>query len=145
MFSDDKGQFSAEFILISLIVLIILGGLISLVGSTMDKTQTADSGGARIMGEKIAETINTAYVSGNGYSIDLDLRTMNQELSSSGNPFSFTATLTNTSNGYVVAVTNSGFTSSVSVIPRKFTGLSTMNNNQLYHVKNVGNGTIQIS
>lgn len=144
MFTDDKGQFSAEFILISLIVLIILGGLISLVGSTMDKTQTADNGGARIMGEKIAETINTAYVSGSGYSIDLDLRTMNQELSSSGNPFSFTATITNTSAGYVVAVSNAGVSSSVSVIPRRFNGTSTLNNNNLYHVKNV-NGTIQIT
>jgi uncharacterized protein (UPF0333 family) len=144
MINDDKGQFSAEFILISLIVLIILGGLISLVGSTMDKTQTADNGGARIMGEKIAETINTAYVSGSGYSIDLDLRTMNQELSSSGTPFSFSATITNTSAGYVVAITNAGVSSSVNVIPRRFNGTSTLTNNNLYHVKNV-NGTIQIT
>jgi len=144
MFTDDKGQFSAEFILISLIVLIILGGLISLIGSTMDKTQTADNGGARIMGEKIAETINTAYVGGDGYSIDMDLRTMNQELSSTGSPFSFTATITNTSTGYVVAVTNSGVSSSVNLIPKKFNGTATLTNNNLYHVKNV-NGTIQIS
>ncbi len=144
MFNDDRGQFSAEFILISLIVLIILGGLISLVGSTMDKTQTADNGGARIMGEKIAETINTAYVSGNGYSIDLDLRTMNQELSSSGNPFSFSATITNTGTGYAVLVSNAGSSSSVSLIPKRFNGTATMNNNNLYHVKNV-NGTIQIT
>lgn len=144
MFTDDKGQFSAEFILISLIVLIIIGGLVSLIGSTMDKTQTADNGGARIMGEKIAETINTAYVSGDGYSIDLDLRTMNQELSSTGNPFSFSATITNTGTGYVVAVTNSGASSSVNLIPKKFNGTNTLTNNNLYHVKNV-NGTIQIS
>ncbi|UTB32829.1 MAG: hypothetical protein NKF70_00665 [Methanobacterium sp. ERen5] len=142
---DDKGQFSAEFILISLIVLIILGGLISLVGSTMDKTQTADNGGARIMGEKIAETINTAYVGGNGYSIDLDLRTMNQELSSTGSPFSFSANITKTGDVYVVAVTNAGVSSSVSVIPKKFNGTTTnLNNKNVYHVKNV-NGTIQIT
>ena len=144
MINDDRGQFSAEFILISLIVLIIMGGLISLIGSTMDKTQTADNGGARIMGEKIAETINTAYVGGSGYSIDMDLRTMNQELSSTGSPFSFTATINNTGTGYVVAVTNAGVSSSVNLIPKKFNGTSTLNNNNLYHVKNI-NGTIQIS
>jgi hypothetical protein len=144
MFTDDKGQFSAEFILISLIALIIMGGFISLIGSTMDKTQTADNGGARIMAEKIAETVNTAYVGGNGYSIDLDLRTMNQELSSTGTPFSFTATITNTGTGYVVLVSNAGISSTVTLIPKKFNGTSTMNNNNLYHVKNV-NGTIQIS
>jgi hypothetical protein len=138
---DDKGQFSAEFILISLIVLIILGGLISLVGSTMDKTQTADNGGARILGEKIAETINTAYVGGNGYSIDLDLRTMNQELSSAGSPFSFSATITKTGDVYVVAVSNS---SSVNLIPKKFSGNTTMTNKNVYKIKNV-NGTINIS
>lgn len=144
MFTDDKGQFSAEFILISLIVLIIIGGLVSLVGSTMDKTQTADNGGARIMAEKIAETINTAYVSGSGYSMNLDLRTMNQELSSTGSPFNFTATITNTPSGYVVAVTNAGVTSNVNVIPKKFNGTNTMTNNNMYNVQNV-NGTIQIS
>jgi len=141
---DDKGQFSAEFILISLIVLIILGGLVSLVGSNMDKTQTADNGGARIMGEKIAETINTAYVGGNGYSIDLDLKTMNQELSSTGNPFSFTANISPVSDGYVVLVSNAGISSSIKLIPKKFIGTKTLSNNNVYHVKNV-NGTINIS
>lgn len=144
MLQDDKGQFSAEFILISLVALIIMGGFISLIGSTMDKTQTADNGGARIMGEKIAETINTAYVSGNGYSIDMDLRTMNQELSSTTTPFSFTATLSNSTGLGVVTVASGGASSSVNLIPKKFSGNLTLNNNNLYHVKNV-NGTIQIT
>jgi len=145
MFQDDKGQFSAEFILISLVALIIMGGLISLIGSTMDKTQTADNGGARIMGEKIAETINTAYVSGNGYSIDMDLRTINTELSSTSQPFSFTASISNSTGLGVVTVVNGAASSSVNLIPKKFNGTTTnLNNNNLYHVKNV-NGTIQIT
>ena len=144
MFQDDKGQFSAEFILISLVALIIMGGFISLIGSTMDKTQTADNGGARIMGEKIAETINTAYVNGNGYTIDMDLRTMNTELSSTSMPFSFTATISNSTGLGVVTVVNGAASSSVNLIPKKFSGNLTLNNNNLYHVKNV-NGTIQIS
>ncbi len=144
MLQDDKGQFSAEFILISLVALIIMGGFISLIGSTMDKTQTADNGGARIMGEKIAETINTAYVGGDGYSIDMDLRTMNTELSSSSLPFSFTATLSNSTGLGVVTVSSGATSSSVNLIPKKFNGTTTnLNNNNLYHVKNV-NGTIQI-
>ncbi len=72
MFSDDKGKFSAEFILISLVALIIMGGFISLIGSTMEKSHTGDNGGARILGEKIAETINTAYINGDGYSIFIE-------------------------------------------------------------------------
>lgn len=144
MFQDDKGQFSAEFILISLVALIIMGGFISLIGSTMDKTQTADNGGARIMGEKIAETINTAYVNGNGYTIDMDLRTMNTELSSTSQPFSFTATISNSTGLGVVTVVNGAASSSVNLIPKKFNGTSSLNNNNLYHVKNV-NGTIQIT
>jgi hypothetical protein len=144
MFSDNKGQFSAEFIFVTLIVLVIMGGFISLIGSTQDKAQTGDTGGARVLGEKIAETINTAYINGDGYSIDLDLRTLNQALSSSGSAFSFTATITNSSSNGMVTVTTGGKNVNVNLIPKKFNGTLTLNNNNLYHVKNV-NGTIQIT
>ena len=144
MFSDNKGQFSAEFIFVTLIVLVIMGGFISLIGSTQDKSQTGDTGGARILGEKIAETINTVYINGNGYSIDLDLRTLNQALSSGGNPFAFTATISNSSGNGVVTVSTGGQNVNVNLIPKKFNGTSNLNNNNLYHIKNV-NGTIQIT
>ena len=74
---DNKGQASAEFIFVTLIVILIIGGMVSLIGGTQDQTQSANVGAARIMGEKIAATVNTVYINGNGYSIDLDLRTLN--------------------------------------------------------------------
>jgi uncharacterized protein (UPF0333 family) len=140
---DNKGQFSAEFILISLIVIIIIGGFVSLIGSTMDKTQTANNGGARILGEKIAETINTVYINGNGYSADLDLRTMNNVLSSNSVPFSFTATISNSSGTEIVTVSTGSSTSTINLIPKQISGTITMTNNNVYKVKNV-NGSILI-
>jgi uncharacterized protein (UPF0333 family) len=143
MFSDDKGQFSAEFILVSLVALIIMGGFISLIGSTMDKSQTGDNGGARILGEKIAETINTAYINGDGYSITLNLTTLNSALSTSGSPFNVTATISNSTGSGVVTVQTLGTSANVNLIPKKFNGTSSLSNSRVYTVTNV-NGTIQI-
>jgi hypothetical protein len=144
MFSDDKGQASAEFILITIIVIIVIGGLLSVISSNQDKTLTGDVGGARVMGEKIAETVNTVYINGNGYSIDLDLRTLNQTLSSPIAPFTMTATISNTGGFGVVSVATAGNNVNVNLIPKRFNGTLTLNNKNLYHIKNV-NGTIQIS
>ena len=144
MFSDDKGQASAEFILITIIVIILIGGLLSVISSNQDKTLTGDVGGARVMGEKIAETVNTVYINGNGYSIDLDLRTLNQTLSSAGAPFTMTAIISNSGGPGVVTVSTAGNNVNVNLIPKRFNGTLTLNNHSLYHVRNV-NGTIQIS
>lgn len=62
---DDRGFGSVEFIFVTLIVFIIIGGMISLVGNQMDQAQTGDLAKARITGEKIAGTINTVYTKGN--------------------------------------------------------------------------------
>ncbi len=144
MFSDNKGQASAEFIFVTLIVIIIIGGLVSTIGSTQNKTQTGDLGGARVMGEKIAETVNTVYINGNGYAIDMNLTTLNQSMTSTAYPFGFTASISNSSGRGVVTVTSGGSSVGVNLIPMKFNGTSNLDNNNLYHVKNI-NGTIQIT
>lgn len=141
---DNKGQASVEFIFITLIVIVIIGGLVSLIGSTTSQSQTGNVGGSRILGEKIAETINTVYINGNGYSIDLDLTTMNQALSTTSNPFAFTANIKNTTNGNFVTVSTGGTSVDVKLIPKNINGIMNLNNNNVYHVTNV-NGTIQIS
>ena len=69
--------------------------MVSLIGGTQDQTQSANVGAARIMGEKIAATVNTVYINGNGYSIDLDLRTLNSAMSTGSKPFTYTATINN--------------------------------------------------
>jgi uncharacterized protein (UPF0333 family) len=144
MFSDNKGQASAEFIFITLIVIVIIGGLVNVIGSNQDKTQIGDLGGANALGQKIAETINTVYINGNGYTIMMDLKTLNQAMSSTGNPFSFTAVISNTTGTGIVTVSTGGSTANVNLIPTKINGTLALNNNNVYQVKNV-NGTVQIT
>ncbi|MGB9936938.1 MAG: hypothetical protein ACPK7O_04410 [Methanobacterium sp.] len=74
IFNDEKGVASAELLFVTLIFIIIAGSFVGLISSSMDNTQTGDLGKVRIVGEKIATTINTVYKNGAGYSIDLDLR-----------------------------------------------------------------------
>lgn len=144
MLSENKGQASAEFLLINIIVIIIIGSLLNVISSNQDKTLTGNVGGARIMGEKISETINTVYINGNGYSIDLDLRSLNQTLTSINTPFTMTATITNTGGLGVVTVSTLATNININLIPKKFNGTLKLNNHNLYHIKNI-NGTIQIS
>ena len=143
MFSEDKGQASAEFIFITFIVIVLVGGLVSLVGSNQVKTQAGDVGGARVMGEKIAETINTVYINGNGYSISMNLTTLNQGMTSTAYPFNFTATVSNSSGKGIVTI-NTSPNVIVNLIPTRINGTSSLNNNGVYKVTNV-NGTVQIS
>lgn len=141
---DNKGQASAEFIFITLIVIFIIGGMVSLISSTQNQVTTGNVGGERILGENIAETINAVYIGGNGYSIDMDLRTMNKELSTSSNPFKFTATVSNTGGNGVVTVLTGRNNINVNLIPKNFSGNLTLNNNNVYNVTNI-NDTIQIT
>jgi hypothetical protein len=145
MFLDNKGQASAEFIFITLIAIIVIGSLVSVIGSNQDKTQVGDVGGATVMGQKIAETVNTAYINGNGYSLSLNLSTLNSTMNSAAYPFNFTAVISNSTGSGVVTVTTGGSNIAINLIPTKFNGsaLSSLNNTGVYTVTNV-NGTIQI-
>ena len=143
MFSDNKGQFSVEFIFITLIALIVIGSLVGLIGSNQAKTQTGDVGSATIMGQKIAETINTVYINGNGYSITMNLSTLNQGMNSTAYPFAFSATISNSTGTGIVTI-NTSPNVNVNLIPTKINGTSNLSNNGVYTVKNV-NGTVQIS
>jgi hypothetical protein len=145
MFSDNKGQASAEFIFITLIAVIVIGSLVSVIGSNQDKTQIGDIGGATIMGQKIAETVNTAYINGNGYALTLNLSTLNTTMNSTTYPFSFTAVISNSTGSGVVTVTTGTNNIAVNLIPKKFNGtaINNLNSNGVYTVTNL-NGTIQI-
>ena len=144
MFSDNKGQASAEFIFITLIAMIVIGSIVGVIGSNQAKTQTGDVGSATIMGQKIAETINTVYINGPGYSITMNLSTLNQGMNSAAYPFAFTAIVSNSTGAGIVTVNTTLSTVNVNLIPSKINGTSTLNNNGVYIVKNV-NGTVQIS
>ncbi len=71
MFLDENGQASVEFLFITLVVLIIIGGFVSLVSNEKGQTSTGNIAQARITGEMVAETINTVYTNGAGYSVNL--------------------------------------------------------------------------
>jgi hypothetical protein len=143
MFSDNKGQASAEFIFITLIAMIVIVSIVGVIGSNQAKTQTGDVGSATIMGQKIAETINTVYINGPGYSITMNLSTLNQGMNSAAYPFSFTAIVSNSTGAGIVTI-NTNPNVNVNLIPSKINGTSTLNNTGVYIVKNV-NGTVQIT
>jgi hypothetical protein len=143
MFLDNKGQASAEFIFVTLIAVIVIGSLVSVIGSNQAKTQAGDVGGATVMGQKIAETINTAYINGNGYSLTLNLSTLNSTMNSMAYPFNFKAVISNSTGNGVVTVTTGVSTVAINLIPTKFIGTNNLNNTQVYTVTNI-NGTIQI-
>lgn len=70
---DNKGQGSIELLFITLILFVIFGLFIGVIGTASDKTQTASMAEARMQGEKIAEAINSAYIHGDGYAINITI------------------------------------------------------------------------
>lgn len=127
---DNRGFASAEFIFITLIVLVVIGGLTALVSSSQDKTQTGSLGEARILGEKIAETVNTAYVHGDGYSVNLTLPASPNITASVNSPPNY------------VTVSYGGQSISVKLIPKNVS-TTNLSSNHIYTVTNT-NGNIAI-
>jgi len=70
---DDKGVLSTDLLFATLIVILIVAGMVSLVESELSKTQIGELGKARMAGERVAEAINTVYVNGPGYEVNLTL------------------------------------------------------------------------
>ena len=95
------------------------------------------------MGQKIAETVNTAYINGPGYSLTLNLSTLNSTMNSAANPFAFTAVISNSTGSGVVTVTTGVSTVAINLIPTQYNGTLNLNNTKVYTVTNI-NGTIQI-
>ena len=65
---------TVEFVLASFIILLISSSIISIVFERMSTASSIEEfGNARMISEKVAETINTVYSNGNGHSIILNL------------------------------------------------------------------------
>lgn len=73
---DKKGQASVELILVTVVFIVIAASLIQLASSELNKSDTGNLGQARMIGESIAETINTVYINGPGYSSNLTLQNL---------------------------------------------------------------------
>ena len=134
---DEKGQGSAELILVTIVFIIIAGTLISLAGSEMDKADTGNIGQVRMIGESVAETINTVYAKGPGYSANVSL----QNLSNSAN---YTISVyKNDTTGYLnVSYHNNNLT--IKLIPSNITGSGAMNSGTTHQVTN-NNGNIVVT
>jgi uncharacterized protein (UPF0333 family) len=129
---DKKGQISAELILVTLVFLIIAISLIQLVSSEMAKTDTGNLAQARMMGEQAAETINTVYINGPGYSANLTLPNFPNSTASYN--------INVNTNGSLNVVYNSN-NIYIKLIPTSIQSKNMTNNGSTYIVKN-NNGTI---
>ena len=70
---DKKGQMSADLIFVTLIAIVIMAGFVSFISNESQQNQTGNLGQARMQGEKIAEAVNTVYINGPGYTINLTI------------------------------------------------------------------------
>ena len=73
MFLDENGQASVELLFITLVVIILIVSFTSIIGNEQNQTSTGTIGQARMTGEMAAETINTVYTNGAGYSVNLTI------------------------------------------------------------------------
>ena len=127
---DSKGQASAELILATVVFMVIALSLFQLASSEMDKTDSGNLGQVRMIGESVAETINTVYINGPGYSANLTLPS---------SPSNYTVNVN--SNGNVsMLYHNNNIT--IKLVPTSIQSFSMKNNGTSYQVIN-NNGTIQ--
>lgn len=131
---DDRGFGSVEFLFVTLIVFIIIGGIVSLIGNEMNQVQTADLAEARVMGENLAETINTVYIKGN--SINGNKYYANITIP---DDIDFTAKITK---GKITVISNNQ-NITIKIIPLDVSDF-TMTSNHSYRVNNI-DGTIKFT
>ncbi|GAB4316298.1 MAG: hypothetical protein Kow0019_16860 [Methanobacteriaceae archaeon] len=130
---DSRGQISVDLLFATLVAMIIIGSFVALITGGTEKTQTAEFGRARMVGERIAEAINTVYINGRGYAINLTMPATSD--------LDMTADVTST--GYV-NVAYQGRTTSIRLIPRTNITSATLRSGNIYNIRN-NNGTITIT
>jgi hypothetical protein len=71
---DSRGIITVELIFASIILLVIIGGILSVASERMDSvSSTEELGKARMATESVAEAINKVYSGGNGHAVTLNL------------------------------------------------------------------------
>ena len=129
---DSKGQASAELILATVVFMVIALSLFQLVSSGMDKTDSGNLGQVRMIGESVAETINTVYINGPGYSANITLPS---------SPANYTVNVNSNGNLSVLYHTNN---ITIKLIPTKITSSGAMTSGTTHQVTN-NNGTIKFT
>lgn len=134
---DDKGQGSVEILFVTLIFFIIFGMFLGIIDTAANKTQTASLGEVRMQGEKIAEGINSAYIHGDGYSINITIPPTPNMTAKVNNPPGN------------ITVVYQGQSIIIKLIPNKLQTITITSDpqglkNVIYTIKN-NNGTINIT
>ena len=127
---DSKGQASAELILATVVFFVIAITLFKLASSEIDKTESGNPGQVRMIGESVAETINTVYINGPGYSANLTLPS---------SPADYIVNV-NSNGNLSVLYHNNNIT--IKLVPTNVQSFNMKNNGTSYQVIN-NNGTIQ--
>jgi hypothetical protein len=124
---DQKGIATADLLFATLIAIVIFASLISSVNNEMNKTQTGDLGQARMIGERLASSINTVFINGNGYTMNTTLpNNINYNI--------------NVNNSGLLVIFN-GKQVKINLIPKANISSVNMTQGQKYIIKN-NNGTI---
>lgn len=131
---DNKGQASAELLLVTVVFIILAGSLVNLASSGMDKSDTGNLGQARMIGETVAETINTVYINGNGYSANVTLPNL-------PNSAVYYVYIANNTGNITVIYPNNNIT--IKLIPTNVKSSGPMTSGTVHQVTN-NNGTVNI-
>jgi len=126
---DERGVLSADLLFATLIVVLVIAGMVSLVDSELSKTQTGELGKARMVGERVAEAVNTVYINGPGYEVNLTLPNGTYTI--------------NVMNG-TIKVYYGGYAVSLNLVPKSGVVPANLSAGSSYNLKNE-NGTIKIT
>lgn len=131
MLKDNQGVATVDLLFATLIAMIIIGSLISIIGGETDRAATSELGRARMVGERVATTINTVYTNGRGYSANITI------------PSDMDIKVDVTTNGWV-KVNYAGSTIDIRLVPKTNINSVTMNKGEKYTAFN-DNGTIKFT
>lgn len=124
---DQKGIATADLLFATLIAVVIFASLLSTIGNEVAMTQTGDLGQARMIGERLASSISTVFINGNGYTMNITLpNEINYNL--------------NVNNSGLFVIFN-GKQVKINLIPKANISSVNMTQGQKYLIKN-NNGTI---
>jgi len=128
---DSKGIATVDLIFATLFAVIILASMVNLINTELAQTNAGDFGHARMVGEKVASAINTVYINGNGYAVNVTLTN------------SITYSLVTDTAGYL-RVNFNGQSAKIKILPQNNITNITMNAGSRYSIKN-NNGAIVIT
>lgn len=125
---EEKGIMTVDFILATIIALIIISGVLSYTNLAIGTAQSAEQAKAKTMADELARAINKVYNSGDGHYLKFEL------------PDNYTASISGNKVTVTYITSNGRYSVSTFIIPSLNKDLVTNN----YTISN-SNGAIQIS